>query len=132
MKHLKSMAALGVALHATALLAYSPSVARAASGSHAPIVIASDSDFQICNCVLSGSGTTADPYIIGPWAINSTGSGAMAVSVDGTLLTKSFTLFNLTIAGNGSSSSTGIVLNHINPSGQKLVSASVGGRPVRS
>jgi parallel beta-helix repeat protein len=100
---------------------------HAAGGSHAPIVIANDSDFQICNCVLSGSGTTADPYIIGPWTINSTGSGDTAVSVDGTLLTKSFNLFNLTIAGNGSSSSTGIVLNHINPSGQKTISAAVSG-----
>jgi parallel beta-helix repeat protein len=126
-RHLKSAAVLGIGLLATALLAYGPGVARAANGSHAPIVIASDSDFQICSCVLSGSGTTADPYIIGPWAINSTGSGDTAVSVDGTLLTKSFNLFNLTIAGNGSSSSTGIVLNHINPSGQKTISATVSG-----
>lgn len=126
-KHLKTMAVLGMALLVTALLAYHPRVARAANGSHAPIVIASDSDFQICNCVLNGSGTTADPYIIGPWTINSTGSGDTAVTVDGTLLTKSFTLFNLTIAGNGSSSSTGIVLNHINPSGQKTISAAVSG-----
>ncbi|HKW34182.1 MAG TPA: right-handed parallel beta-helix repeat-containing protein [Candidatus Acidoferrum sp.] len=100
---------------------------HAAGGSHAPIVIASDSDFQVCNCVLSGSGTTADPYIIGPWAINSTGQGATAVSVEGTLLTKSFSLFNLTVAGNGSNTSTGIVLSHINPSGQKTISAAVTG-----
>ena len=126
-KYLKSAVVLGMALLVTALLTYRPSVARAANGSHAPIVIASDSDFQICNCVLSGSGATADPYIIGPWTINSTGSGDTAVSVDGTLLTKSFTLFNLTIAGNGSSSATGIVLNHINPSGQKTISAAVSG-----
>lgn len=126
-KHLKSTAVLGVALLVAALLSYHPSIVRAADGSHAPIVIASDSDFQICNCVLSGSGTTADPYIIGPWTINSTGSGETAVSVDGTLLTKSFTLFNLTIAGNGSGSSTGIVLNHVNPSGQKTISAAVTG-----
>ena len=98
-RHLKTTAVLGMALLVTALLIYRPGVARAANGSHAPIVIASDSDFQLCNCVLSGSGTTADPYIIGPWAINSTGSGNTAVSVDGTLLTKSFMLFNLTIAG---------------------------------
>lgn len=100
---------------------------RAAGSSHAPIVIASDSDFQACNCVLSGSGTTTDPYIIGPWTINSTGPGQTAVSIDGTLLTSSFTLFNLTIAGNGSSTGTGIVLNHINPSGQKTISATVTG-----
>ena len=126
-RHLKTTAFVAAALFVTALLAYRPGVARAANGSHAPIVIASDSDFQLCNCVLSGSGTAADPYIIGPWTINSTHSGAMAVSVDGSLLTKSFTLFNLTIAGNGSSSSTGIVLNHVNPSGQKAISATVSG-----
>lgn len=126
-RHLKTTAVLGMALLVTALLIYRPGVARAANGSHAPIVIASDSDFQICNCVVNGSGTTADPYIIGPWAINSTNSGDTAVSVDGTLLTKSFTLFNLTIAGNGSSSSTGIVLNHINPSGQKTTWVAVTG-----
>src|SRR5262249_7548653 len=65
--------------------------------------------------------------IIGPWAINSGKSGGAAVSIDGTSLSKSFTLFNLTIAGNGSSSSTGIVLNHINPSRQGGISAAVTG-----
>jgi hypothetical protein len=109
------------------LLAHYDDTARAAGDSHAPIVIASDSDFQMCNCVLSGSGTTADPYIIGPWTINSTGAGATAVSVDGTLLTKSFSLFNLTIAGNGAATSQGILLNHINPSGQKTVVVTVTG-----
>jgi parallel beta-helix repeat protein len=109
------------------LLAHYSDAVRAAGGSHAPIVIANDSDFQVCNCVVSGSGKTADPYVIGPWTINSTVPGQTAVSVDGTLLTSSFTLFNLTIAGNGSSSNTGIVLNHINPSGQKTISAAVTG-----
>jgi hypothetical protein len=99
----------------------------AANGSHAPIVITTDSDFQACNCVVSGSGTTADPFIIGPWAINSAQPGSTAVAIDGTLLTKSFTLFNLTIAGNGDASSTGIVLNHINPSGQNTISVAVAG-----
>jgi hypothetical protein len=90
-------------------------------------VISSDADFQACNCVVSGSGTTADPFIIGPWTINSLPPGGTAVSIDGTSLTKSFTLFNLTIAGNGDSTSTGIVLNHINPSGQNTTSVSVTG-----
>jgi parallel beta-helix repeat protein len=101
--------------------------AMAANGSHAPITIASDSDFQACNCLVSGSGTTANPYIIGPWTINSLGPGNAAVSIDGTSLTKSFTLFNLTIAGNGAASSIGIVLNHINSSGQNAISAAVTG-----
>ena len=108
------------------VLAYRPAAVRAANGSHSPIVIASDSDFQVCNCLTGGSGTTADPYVVGPWAINSA-SGNAAVSIDGTLLTKSFTLFNLTIAGDSTSSSTGIVLNHINPSGQNTLAAAVTG-----
>lgn len=82
---------------------------------------------QTCGCVASGSGTTADPYVIGPLAINKTRSGIAAVSIDGTLLTKSFTLFNLTIAGNGTTSSVGISLNHINPSGNATISAAVTG-----
>jgi parallel beta-helix repeat protein len=97
------------------------------SGSHAPIVIASDFDFQTCNCVSGGSGSTTNPYIIGPWTINKLAPGGIGVSIDGTLLTKSFTLFNLTLAGNGSASSTGIVLNHINPSGRNTISAAVTG-----
>jgi len=36
-----------------------------------------------------------------------------AVTIDGTALTKSFVLQNLTIAGNGSNSATGIVLKNI-------------------
>jgi hypothetical protein len=100
----------------------------ASNGSHAPITITSDTDFQACNCVVGGSGTTTDPYIIGPWTINSAPSDSTAVFVDGTSLTKSFALFNLTIAGNGDSSSTGIALNHINPSGQDMISVAVTGR----
>lgn len=101
--------------------------AMGGSASHPPITIASDADFQACQCVVSGSGTTTDPFIIGPLTINSLPAGGIAVSIDGTSLTKSFTLFNLTIAGNGDSSSTGIVLNHINPSGQDTISAAVTG-----
>ena len=97
-----------------------------ANGSHAPISIAADSDFQACGCVVSGSGTPSDPYVIGPWAINSVPAGA-GVSIDGTSLTKSFTLFNLTIAGNSSISTTGIVLSHINAPGQSTISATVMG-----
>jgi len=82
-----------------------------AEGGHAPIVIASDGDFASCQCVVSGSGTSADPFVIGPWPINNV--NGVAVSVDGTNLTKSFVLSNLTIAGNATASDTGIVLNHI-------------------
>jgi len=123
---MKKLGILSAVLLVVIVLAYRPDAMRAANGSHAPIVIASDSDFQVCNCVASGSGTTTDPYIIGPWAINSPDTSA-AVSIDGTLLTKSFTLFNLTIAGNGANSNIGIVLNHINPFGKSTISAGVTG-----
>jgi hypothetical protein len=96
-----------------------------ASGGHAPIVIQSDSDFTTCSCVASGSGTTSSPYIIGPLTINNV--NGVAVSIDGTHLTKSFELFNLTIAGNSTSTDTGIVLNHINPSSSQAIVALVYG-----
>ena len=116
-----------LALISFAVLLYSAITAIASGGSHAPIAISADSDFQACQCVVSGSGTPLDPYIIGPWTINSLDSSGVAVFIDGTQLTKSFTLLNLTIAGNGASASTGIVLNHINATGQNNVSASVTG-----
>ena len=116
-----------VILIVAAVLVYRPGTTRAANNSTAPIVIATDSDFQFCGCVASGSGTTTDPYVIGPLAINKTGANNTAVSIDGTVLTKSFTLYNLTIAGNGTNSSVGIFLNHINPSGNQTISAVVTG-----
>lgn len=108
------------------MLAFRLLPVHAANGSHGPIAIAADSDFTACGCVASGSGTAADPYIIGPLAINSTSGTNTAVSIDGTVLTKSFILFNLTIAGNGSGTSSGILLNHIN-SGKNNILAKVAG-----
>ena len=84
------------------------------SPGHAPIVIASDVDFTNCACVVSGTGTAGDPYVIGPWSINS--ASGDAVFVDGTNVTKSFTLLNLTIAGNSTATSRGIVLQNIKTS----------------
>ena len=93
--------------------------------SHAPIVIRQDADFAACQCVTSGSGTTLDPYVIGPWAINKVdGTGIL---VDGTTLTRSFVILNVTIAGNGANTSTGIVLQNINPSGAPAIVAQVSG-----
>jgi hypothetical protein len=93
------------------------------ASSHAPIVIQSDADFANCGCVSGGIGTSASPFIIGPWSINKvTGTG---ISIDGTNLTKSFVISNVTIAGNGSGSSTGIVLNHINSNGVANIVARV-------
>jgi parallel beta-helix repeat protein len=116
-----------VTLFVVAVMAYRPGAVGAANGSHAPIVIATDSDFQTCSCVASGSGSPTDPYVIGPLSINKTGDNNTAVSIDGTLLTKSFAILNLTIAGNGAASSIGVLLNHINPPGRDAISASVQG-----
>ncbi len=107
-----------------AMLSLSVGVTHA-SGGHAPIVIQSDSDFASCACVASGTGTTSNPYVIGPLTINNVNGDA--VSIDGTNLTKSFELLNLTIAGNSTSTDTGIVLNHINPSGSQSIVAKVYG-----
>jgi hypothetical protein len=126
---MKKMTAFGIFLFVAGVPAIPPLAAQTSRASRGPIVIATDSDFPACGCVASGSGTTADPYIIGPLAINGTTAGNSAISIDGTLLTKSFNLFNLTIAGNGSNSSFGIVLNHINPSGKNSIVAEVTGTP---
>jgi hypothetical protein len=94
-------------------------------GAHAPIVIRSDADFSNCACVVTGSGTASDPFTIGPWTIN--GVTSSGVSIDGTNLSKSFVLSNLTIAGNSAASATGVILNHINPSGVQTLVAKVTG-----
>ena len=46
---MKGLGILGAFLFVAGVLAYRPDALRAANGSHAPIVIASDSDFQTCN-----------------------------------------------------------------------------------
>jgi hypothetical protein len=103
-----------------------PSYSASSSPAHAPINIQSDAGFGACNCVVSGNGTQASPYVIGPWAINK--NAGAAVTIDGTSLTKSFVLLNLTIAGNGGSTSQGIVLKNINPAGAPSIVAQVKGK----
>jgi parallel beta-helix repeat protein len=92
---------------------------------HAPIVITSDTDFATCACVVSGAGTLASPFIIGPWAINN--AAGDGVLIDGTKVTQSFVLMNLTVAGNGGTTARGIVLRNINPSGSQSIFAAVKG-----
>ena len=53
----------------------------AGTGAHTAITIASNAGFSTCDCVSSGSGTAADPYIIGPWAIAAPSGGASGWSV---------------------------------------------------
>ncbi len=49
--------------------------------SHAPIVITSNADFTTSNGVTSGSGTSADPYIISGWEIT---SGTTCITISNT------------------------------------------------
>jgi parallel beta-helix repeat protein len=97
----------------------------ATDDAHAPIVIQNDADFTNCACVTSGAGTIASPFIIGPWSINNVDGDA--VFIDGTNLTKSFVLWNLTVAGNGGSTQRGIALRNINSRGLQNIVAEVKG-----
>jgi hypothetical protein len=119
----RALLLIGACLATAITLAYASSVNALA---HAPIVIQGDADFVNCGCVTGGDGTQAKPYIIGPWAINKV--SAIGISIDGTDLTKSFVISNVTVAGNGSNSATGIVLNHINPTGVQRIVAQVTGK----
>ena len=53
---------------------------------HSPITLTSQSDFTKpgagsgCECVRSGSGTEADPFVISDWVINATGSNGIDIS----------------------------------------------------
>jgi len=96
-----------------------------AGGSHAPIVIGSDADFSACGCVTGGKGTQASPYLIAGWSIN--GFSGDGVFVDGSTLTKSFNLQNLTVAGTPQSGGAGIHLRNVNPAGTQSIVAEVTG-----
>ncbi len=110
---------------ARAGLFFAPLFPLFGAGSHRPISIQSDADFAACECVTAGTGTTANPFVIGPWAINKVAD--VGIFIDGTHLTKSFVIPNPTIAGNGSGSATGIVLDHINPLGVANIVAQISG-----
>ena len=114
-------------LHASWICVLSLAVSAAAQNvnSHNPISIQSNSDFTNCSCVVSGMGTQANPYVIGPWAINT--NGGVAVNINGSKLTSSFVLYNLKISGNSSGSDTGIILNNINKGGTQSIVANVTG-----
>jgi hypothetical protein len=63
--------------------------------------------------------------VIGPLSVNN--ASGTAVLVDGTNLTKSFVLSDLTVAGNSTSTSKGIWLRNINSSGTPAITAAVSG-----
>ena len=63
-----------------------PAATAAAGGgaNHAAITITSNQDFVTCACVTGGSGTAANPYVIGPWSIKrpSGGTSGWSLKVD--------------------------------------------------
>ena len=102
--------------------------ARASGGLRGPITITSNADFTGagsstgCACVTAGSGTAADPYVIGPWAISAP-SGAThgwGIQVDnsGGRVTDSFVIRGISI------NYTGV------PFTSALLRAGIGRRPV--
>ena len=63
------------------LFAVPAAPALAGTGQHAAITITSNAGFSTCGCVTSGSGTAADPFVIGPWAIGAPSGGTSGWSV---------------------------------------------------
>ena len=73
---------LGAGALVAGVLAFAGPAGTAVSASHAAITIAKDADFQSCACVTSGSGTSSNPYVIGPWTITAASAGGWAIKVD--------------------------------------------------
>ena len=81
--------------------------ARAAT-SHGPILIRGNSDFGPANGVVSGSGTSIDPYIIAGWDIDATSTDGIVVRNT----TASFVIRGVTIHSGGTSRN-GIVFQNV-------------------
>lgn len=71
----------------------------AGTGAHAAITITSNAGFASCGCVTSGSGTAANPYVIGPWVVAapSGGTSGWSVKIDNSqgLITDFFNIFGI-------------------------------------
>jgi hypothetical protein len=82
-----------------ALFALPAVPSSAGTGGHSAITITSNAGFAACGCVRSGSGTAADPYVIGPWAIAAPSGGASgwSVKIDNSqgLITDYFNIFGI-------------------------------------
>jgi parallel beta-helix repeat protein len=104
------------------MLVWTAPEATAAARTHAPIVITSDAGFTSCGCVMSGAGSALDPYVIGPWSVsNPNGDG---VFIDGSTLTKSFLLYDVTANKNAGN---GITIKNVNQGSMTSISAEVYG-----
>jgi hypothetical protein len=82
----------------------------ASGGQHAGISITTNGGFQTCGCVVSGAGTTTNPYVIGPWAITSPSNGS-AVTVDNSsgAITAVFTITGISANYNDSNSADPVI-----------------------
>jgi hypothetical protein len=84
----------------------SPSPSLAGGGAqHAAITITSNAGFVSCRCVTAVTGTAADPYVVGPWAIYSPSggpAGGWSVKVDNShgTVTPFFNIVGITSAYN--------------------------------
>jgi hypothetical protein len=89
------------------LFAVPATPALAGTGQHAAITITSNAGFSTCGCVTSGSGTAANPFVIGPWAISapSEGTNGWSVKVDnsGGKITDYFNIFGISSTYNNTS-----------------------------
>src|SRR6266487_994088 len=83
----------------TALFALPAVPALASASGHAAITITSNAGFSTCGCVTSGTGTAANPFVIGPWSIGapSGGTGGWSVKIDnsGGGITDYFAIFGI-------------------------------------
>ena len=87
-----------------ALFALPDTPAFAGAGGHAAITITSDAGFSTCGCVTSGTGTSTDPFVIGPWSIPapSGGTSGWSVKIDNSKgkITDYFNIFGVSSAYN--------------------------------
>jgi hypothetical protein len=101
---------------------------------HGAITITSNTDFTTvgsltgCACVSAGTGTPADPYVIGPWAISapSGGTSGWAIKVDGSGVTKSFVISGIAATYSGVPFSDPLIwlVNVNNPAGTTVSNVS--------
>lgn len=73
---MKRLALLVAPATAAAFIAIPASSSFADSSNHAAITITSNADFLSCQCVTAGTGTSSDPYVIGPWSISAPSGGS--------------------------------------------------------
>ena len=118
MRGVRGILAFGVAVAALAVGA-SPGYAGGGGGQKPGITINSNTGFKTCGCVVSGSGTASNPYVIGPWAITSPNSLGSAITVENT--TADFTITGISVNYNDSNPSD-ITFHLLNVQGPASIS----------